>query len=59
MLLTQDVAANEENRRCRRALRMLAAEQDTQLNALAIEAFNDLLAKHGKRRVVENPLLND
>ncbi len=40
-----------------RALRMLAAERDTQLNALAIEAFNDLLAKHGKRRVIENPLL--
>ena len=40
-----------------RALRMLAAERDTKLNALAIEAFNDLLAKFGKRRSVENPLL--
>lgn len=42
-----------------RALRMLAAENDTKLNALAIEAFNDLLAKYGKRRSVENPLLED
>jgi hypothetical protein len=40
-----------------RALRILAAEQDTTLNALAVEAFNDLLKKHGKRPVVENPLL--
>jgi hypothetical protein len=42
-----------------RALRMLAAEQDTTLNALALEAFNDLLKKHGKRAVIENPLLAD
>lgn len=41
-----------------RALRMLAVEQDTTLNALAVEAFNDLLRKHGKRAVVENPLLD-
>jgi hypothetical protein len=40
-----------------RELRILAAEQDTTLNALAIEAFNDLLKKHGKRAAVENPLL--
>jgi hypothetical protein len=40
-----------------RALRMLAIENDTTLNALAVEAFNDLLKKHGKRAVVENPLL--
>jgi hypothetical protein len=39
-----------------RALRMLAAEKETTLNALAIEAFNDLLRKHGKRASVENPL---
>ena len=32
-----------------RALRILAAETDTTLNALAIEALNDLLKKHGKR----------
>jgi hypothetical protein len=41
-----------------RALRMLAVEQDTTLNALAVEAFNDLLKKHGKKASVENPLLD-
>jgi hypothetical protein len=41
-----------------RALRMLAVEEDTTLNALAIEAFNDLLRKYGKRTSVENPLLD-
>ena len=41
-----------------RALRMLAVERDTTMNALAIEAFNDLLKKYGKRRSVENPLLD-
>jgi hypothetical protein len=40
-----------------RALRLLAVEKDTTLNALAVEAFNDLLKKHGKRQSVENPLL--
>jgi hypothetical protein len=40
-----------------RALRMLAVENDTTLNALAVEAFNDLLKKYGKRQSVENPLL--
>jgi hypothetical protein len=40
-----------------RALKMLAIENDTTLNALAVEAFNDLLRKHGKRQNVENPLL--
>ena len=39
-----------------RALRMLAVEEDTSLNALAIEAFNDLLKKYGKKARVENPL---
>jgi hypothetical protein len=39
-----------------KALRMLALEKDTTLNALAIEAFNDLLRKHGKKASVENPL---
>jgi hypothetical protein len=29
------------------------------LAALAIEAFNDLLKKYGKRQSVENPLLDD
>jgi hypothetical protein len=42
-----------------RALRLLAVERDTTLNALAVEAFNDLLRKHGKRATVENPLLAD
>lgn len=42
-----------------RALRILAAESDTTLNALAIEAFNDLLRKRHKRPVVANPLLDD
>jgi hypothetical protein len=41
-----------------RALKILAAEQETTLNALAVEAFNDLLKKHGKRQNIENPLLN-
>jgi hypothetical protein len=38
-----------------RALRMLAVERDTTINALAIEAFNDLLKKYGKWQSVENP----
>jgi hypothetical protein len=38
-----------------RALKMPAVENDTTLNALAVEAFNDLLKKHGKRQSVENP----
>jgi len=41
-----------------RALKMLAVENDTTLNALAVEAFNDLLKKHGKRQSVGNPLLD-
>jgi hypothetical protein len=41
-----------------RALKMLAVENDTTLNALAVEAFNDLLKKRGKRQNVENPLLD-
>jgi hypothetical protein len=40
-----------------RALRILALEQNITLNALAIEAFNDLLKKYGKRALVENPLV--
>ena len=39
-----------------RALRVLAAEKDTTINALAIEAFNDLLKKYGRKPLVENPL---
>ena len=41
-----------------RALRILAAEQDTTLNALAVEAFNDLLKKYGKKPSVQNPLVD-
>jgi hypothetical protein len=41
-----------------RALRLLAVERDTTLNALAVEAFNDLLRKYGKRAAVKNPLIN-
>jgi hypothetical protein len=33
-------------------------DQETTLNVLAVEAFNDLLKKHGKRTNVENPLLD-
>jgi hypothetical protein len=40
-----------------KALRMLAVEENTTLNALAIEAFNDLLRKYGKKTSVENPLV--
>jgi hypothetical protein len=32
--------------------------EENYLNALAVEAFNDLLKKHGKRASVENPLLD-
>lgn len=42
-----------------RALKILAAEKDTTLVALAIEAFNDLLKKNGRRQVVNNPLQTD
>ena len=41
-----------------RALRLLAVEKDTTLNALAVEAFNDLLKKYGKRQSIQNPLLD-
>ena len=41
-----------------RDLKILAAEQGSSLNALAIEAFNDLLKKYGKRASVENPLID-
>ncbi|MET4846093.1 hypothetical protein ABIF62_006588 [Bradyrhizobium japonicum] len=41
-----------------KSLRLLAVENNTTLNALAVEAFNDLLKKHGKRPNVENPLLD-
>ena len=41
-----------------KALRMLALERDTTLQAIAIEAFNDVLKKHGKRATVRNPLID-
>ncbi len=40
------------------ALKRLAIDNKTTLNALAVEAFNDLLKKHGKRSNIENPLLD-
>jgi hypothetical protein len=40
------------NREGWRALRLLSIERDTSLQALAIEAFNDLLVKYGKRAIV-------
>ena len=38
-----------------RSLRFLAIEKDTSLQALGIEALNDLLKKYGKPPVVESP----
>ncbi|MGH6811345.1 MAG: ribbon-helix-helix domain-containing protein [Methylocella sp.] len=45
------------NREGWRALRMLAVENDTTLQAIAIEALNDLLRKYSKPTVIENPRL--
>jgi hypothetical protein len=42
-----------------RALRMLALDLGVPLQSLCVEAFNDLLRKHRRPAVVENPLLND
>jgi len=42
-----------------RALSLLAIERDTSLQALTIEAFNDLLTKHGKRPIVRGPLRDE
>jgi hypothetical protein len=42
-----------------RALRQLALNEDTTLQALAVEALNDLLRKHGAKPVVANPLRQD
>jgi hypothetical protein len=38
------------------ALKRLALDLGQPLQALGIEAWNDLLKKHGKRPVVRNPL---
>jgi len=46
------------NQRGWKDLKMLAVERGVTLSALAIEAFNDLLKKYGKKATVENPLLN-
>jgi hypothetical protein len=35
-----------------RALKLLAVELDTSINSIGIDAFNDILVKHGKRPVV-------
>jgi hypothetical protein len=40
-----------------RSLRLLAFDRDSTLQALGIEALNDLLKKYGKPSIVENPLL--
>jgi hypothetical protein len=39
-----------------KALRMLALERDMTLQALAIEAFNDVLRKYRRPAIVRNPL---
>jgi hypothetical protein len=38
-----------------RALKILAIELDSTLQALVVEALNDLLLKHGKRPGVKTP----
>ena len=46
------------NQRGWKDLKLLALERGVTLNALAVEAFNDVLRKHGRRASVENPLLD-
>jgi hypothetical protein len=41
------------------AMEIVAVEQEATLNALAVEAENDLLKKHFKRAAVDIPLLVD
>jgi hypothetical protein len=38
------------------AIKRLALDLNTSVQALGVEAWNDLLKKHGKRPVVRNPL---
>jgi hypothetical protein len=38
-----------------RALKILAIERDMTLQALGVEALNDVLSKHGKRPGVKTP----
>jgi hypothetical protein len=42
-----------------RALRLLSVEQDSSLPAMAIEAFNDVLKKYGKRPIVSRRDVKD
>jgi hypothetical protein len=42
-----------------RALSLLAIERDTSLQALGVEAFNDILVKYGKRPIVRGPLRDE
>jgi predicted dinucleotide-binding enzyme len=46
------------NQRGWKELKVLSVERGTTLNALTVEALNDLLKKYGKKAVVQNPLLN-
>jgi Antitoxin-like ribbon-helix-helix len=39
-----------------KALRQLALDRDTTLQAIAVEGLNDLLKKHGAKAVIMNPL---
>jgi hypothetical protein len=39
-----------------RALRQLAPDRDTTLQALGVEALNLVLQKHGAKPIVRNPL---
>jgi hypothetical protein len=36
-----------------RALRQLALDMDTSVQRLGVEAFNDLMAKHGRKQKIE------
>jgi hypothetical protein len=36
-----------------KALKQLALDLDTSIQRLGVEAFNDLMTKHGRRRTIE------
>ena len=40
-----------------KAIRVLAAERDTSIQALGLEAWNDLLSKYGRHPALKNPLV--
>jgi len=40
-----------------KAIRVLAADRDTSIQALGIEAWNDLLVKYDRKPALKNPLL--